>query len=927
MVDPAVFERRMAMADHVQAYKHEQLETGLRPDQIGPFESLLDFLDCRSHDGRRTANDMLTDLREGGYAVLPTGFGKTALMAKLTIAAGIGTTAGLGPEARPLRALVLTPTKTILHQTIGEDKDDGFKRFAPDLRVTPYYGDAKDLSGDVVAITYHSFEIAVNEGKITKDDFDLILADEAHHLMGPKWSDALRRLTGGEVPVLGLTASPQYDKERHLKHVLQREICTLDIRDLIDIGVLSAAQLLAVATTNQIKVKDRRGDYSDEELRELAHDPGRNGQIMDWVRLLVDQGRQVLSFAVRGNDCWHARQLAYETSLRTVYDPLSGSQRPIVARALGSFMKDREISAVLDAWERGEVDVLYVVDKLREGWNSKRVGAVVDGAPTTSQIVATQRLGRGMRPNPDWPVTVFVSFLDKVIGHKPQFTPWHVLGESQVEQNKVIGVTKGTRSGERGELSVNDLPQDMVATLMADYMLIDELTLTSRVEEFQPPPEGWVMLAETTHLWQGRSHSSIVNLLKQEGYQYRLAVGRRGPMGHIPPEAVKFLQEYRPPPLAGEEDLTIPNIAVKLGRTRAYVERLARDLDIPGRDMRVRGDGGIGRHFTHDDLRVMEEYVERMSKIEEGDVAVTDITQELGVETAMVLYFMANNPDPIKPRTRIMAVSGREGFVVTALEAAYIRRHFAETTITGGRMSLDMLAEAAGKPRSGVTKWVAYLDMEGKLQEGLKQGRYRNPATGHHAPMRYLEPEDAETVLQAIRSAPRLPDGVQKLIKEETERRKVLEATRSSGERFSSVVERSARADPNGWQEFEDVQEQLYATDFAARSLMRLVQAQPGETTKSSMGHRLLRNTLVQRMGEYCVAKVGFAPDEWVSMGRLSFVTQKPPERIARFMRDQVISLRDRGLFRSQQPQYKVDEYYSPPVALPTFRELRAPGQ
>src|SRR3989344_396659 len=70
-----------------------------------------------------------------GYINLPTGSGKSVIVAELA-------------EALGMRTLVLSPTLQILDQT-----GLAAKRFTPELRVTERHGKSKDTSGVVVNTT------------------------------------------------------------------------------------------------------------------------------------------------------------------------------------------------------------------------------------------------------------------------------------------------------------------------------------------------------------------------------------------------------------------------------------------------------------------------------------------------------------------------------------------------------------------------------------------------------------------------------------------------------------------------------------------------------------------------------------------------------------------------------------------------------
>ena len=57
----------------------------------------------------------------------------------------------------------------------------------------------------------------------------------------------------------------------------------------------------------------------------------------------------------------------------------------------------RELTRILAAYERGEIDVLVNAQLLAEGWNSPRATVCMHLAPTASKRIYQQRVGRVTR--------------------------------------------------------------------------------------------------------------------------------------------------------------------------------------------------------------------------------------------------------------------------------------------------------------------------------------------------------------------------------------------------------------------------------------------------------------------------------------------------------------------------------------------------
>jgi superfamily II DNA or RNA helicase len=782
--------RILTMSKNAEAYKTRIEDLGLLDHQVEPFGLILDYLSVGATGRRKSVHDAVRDVVGGAYAELPPGFGKTALMAHTALALGIGTRPNDNPETRELRALVLVPSRRILDQTVGEqvgadDSEeldpasaeaeqsefneieevvDGFAKFAPDLTVSRYEHSVKDLSGQVVVMTYHSFRIAVAEGRISNKDFDVILADEAHHLLGPRTREARWKFSQGQIPVVGFTATSAYSEERQLGQVLKREICDLDFRTLIEAGILPEIQLLRVATGNTLKVKRRRGDFSDAELAGLAHDEARNASILNWVQHFVGEGRRVFVPSIRGDNCWHARELATLAASedRIIYDDAIGKHRPMRTAAIGSFLSKTEIDKILHQWDQGKIDALFVVGMLGEGWNSSLVDVVVDGAPTASPLVMEQRVGRLTRFNPEWPVKAYVCLMDNVQGHKPQYTPWHVLKEPMIDPDIIIGRPgsgRGNRTGsgsgrtgrggEGGDRTVNPdaLPTHLAETLSERYILIDEVTITRHAERYKDPEPNFVPLADHYQYWQGMDLDSICRLLARNGFPYQIARGRMGPMRHVHADGIEFLKGYKMPPIAPLNYHSVFTLEPRLGVTSRKIYSLARELSIEPQEFRTRKSRIPRPHFSDEDFARMQQLHTERSTFRPGDEVARRIGEEYGLEFTSVAYRMAAAKPPINGDPKTLP-SGQSAIVLDSENAARLRAELDATMVTpqNRRQTINMMAQQARRDRKAVYK---ALERTNKKQN-LRRGTFRDAESGKLQYGQFLEWDDALVVLAEL---------------------------------------------------------------------------------------------------------------------------------------------------------------------------------
>lgn len=794
--------------------------------QVDPFRLILNFLSgYRRPKDSAELHTQISDIINGGFAKLPPGFGKTLDIIFGSVAAGVGQRLpGSEDSARPIRSLCLVPTRRILHQTVGEKQDavsedeltideidseknteetdeeedvstqevmSGFADFAPHLNVQKYYrgNNERNKNSDVLVMTYHAFNLATRAGRIDPSDFDLIFADEAHCVLGERTMETLAKYTRDGVRVVGLSGSDTYGQGRNVTNVLRNEICNLSFRDQIDLGKLPPVQLLRIATNGEIKARHRKAlDYELSELRSLAQDEERNQQGLDWVQLLVEQGRRVFVPSIPGviddKSCWHARHLAAKMAERDVYDGELGDYRKARTEVLGSFQSYQEQDEILQRWEKGLIDAMFTVNMLGVGWSSSRLDAIVDLAPTTSPVRMDQRLGRLTRGSDEWPLKVYVAFMDNVRGNKPQYTPWHSLEEDVIDADAIIGspsmyakewAKQKRRSGQpeedaddnvddetqdqgadldetapkpKGFVDINNLPKPMRSRIAPQYMLVEEATISQDAIRYKDPSPNYVPLAEHHAIWKKLGLSATCTLLKAHGYPYEIARGKRGPMRHVHEDGIAFLKNYKIPEVATSEHHTASSAESLLGISAPYIHKLAKELGIEMEErisskMRV-----IQLYYLESDLRRIAVLNAERSKLDDGDEAVRHIAAEFGLEVTSAQYYMATrfNP-PIEGKSKMMP-SHHEAIVVKAEDAERLRALFKSMVVTkeNGRHTITMIMKKSGKSRTAVLRSMREVGADQRQKEGL----YKHPDTKKMHFAKYINRADSEKVLHQL---------------------------------------------------------------------------------------------------------------------------------------------------------------------------------
>lgn len=474
-------------------------ETVLREHQGDVFDDMASFF-SQIKDGER-----------GGFVRLPTATGKTVVFVELCKALLETPDETLAP-----RILVVAPTKDLVSQTVGNDIEKGFARFAPDTRVSTFYGDTKVTVGmprgsqiaesQVCVTTYKSFGKMFDEPELSKigfqyqtkellrpgqyvtltkyhypetgrkliDLFDVIIFDEAHNLLGERTRErAERALDAGKVCV-GFSATTRYTESRDLSSVLPYEIHTMDSAEAIDRGLLAPVLPLVVRTDKKVNdsgILNSSGEYSAEKINFLGYDESRNGLIVDAAVATISNGLGTVISCLAGRDKFHPKHISELLGKIEIEDFFTGARHRIRAVAIDSDMPTSERVKHYRSFEAGYLDCLCFIDILTEGWDSQRAKALINARPTRSKVFAQQRLGRILRLTEEHsPLAVVVDMLD-------EFKEFPPVNSSDLLYGKPID--SGDIVGEQGDYYpegfVESFGRTILAGVAAPERIVDRL--------------------------------------------------------------------------------------------------------------------------------------------------------------------------------------------------------------------------------------------------------------------------------------------------------------------------------------------------------------------------------------------------------------------------------------------------------------------
>ncbi len=342
-------------------------------------------------------------------------------------ATGAGkTVAALGfvEASRTGGVLILTHRRNLVDQFNGELRDRGYRK-----RVcAPLLGDKKPaVEGPVTVETYQWF--VRNAGKVS-DAYTIVICDEAHTALGEKTSAAIRKWQ--EPVFVGMTATGALIA-RHVTDLFPTQTSRFDLAQAARRGVIAPLRCVrippGVGVRSISKVPLRKGevdqDFDQEELAALLDQTPFNLAIADLYKVrFKDLPGVVYTAGVR-----HAHNVA-----------AAFVEAGIKAKAVSGETNKRELTRVLAAYERGEIDVLCNAQLLAEGWNSPRATVCMHLAPTASRRIYQQRVGRVTRRRQGKEAGIVVDFVHPATTNDDPVVTLHSLLDRDVYRGGAIVV-------------------------------------------------------------------------------------------------------------------------------------------------------------------------------------------------------------------------------------------------------------------------------------------------------------------------------------------------------------------------------------------------------------------------------------------------------------------------------------------------------
>jgi len=330
-----------------------------------------------------------------GVVVLPTGTGKTLVASQIA-----DTIKNCKPSRHnTCRVLFLAHQQELLDQSIKTFLDNTFYRLTDvglvyrTNQFKQYQGmktREEHLKSKVVFATIQTLSDERIFLDLPDNHFSLIIVDEFHHYQAKTWSPVLEHFSKGCQYILGLSATPFRSDEYDPMDIFQHNfLYRMDLNRAIWSGYLTWPDYyLFDDKTDYSKIFSQK-KLTKARIQKLDI-PSRNRLILE---KFIEHARdkQTIGFC---RSKQHAEQMA-----AIFQDP---SQVQLNARGFkAEFIHSGDTEKVrhqkINAFQRGEIQILFTVDLFNEGVNIPEVEAILFLRKTVSPIKVIQQLGRGLR--------------------------------------------------------------------------------------------------------------------------------------------------------------------------------------------------------------------------------------------------------------------------------------------------------------------------------------------------------------------------------------------------------------------------------------------------------------------------------------------------------------------------------------------------
>ena len=390
--------------------------------------------------------------------VLPTGAGKTYTAVHWILNRYVN---------QGIKVLWIAHRSELLRQAAETFYADTTMETVPDKAnyiscvVSSEFGRSKDIKGANVVIASRQSIISGTNIKFYTDWVRgkeklserklLIVLDEAHHAACQSYKTIIKQMKRfvPTLDVLGLTATPERTAKREqgsLKKIFTTEsgiAYSIDLTTLIKNGILADMEQEEITVPLDMTEFFSQEDFkritkfdltslNEKTLERITKNAERNKLIVDTYLAKKNHYGKTIVFAIDITNAIALNALFISAGIKSDYVVSGMVTGPNNAHSFNRNAK------VIDSFRKNEIDVIINVNILTEGTDIPDVQSIFLTRPTTSKILMTQMVGRGLRRTKTGKTKVnIVSFLDDWRGMVSFVSPKFLLdGDDNIPQHE-----------------------------------------------------------------------------------------------------------------------------------------------------------------------------------------------------------------------------------------------------------------------------------------------------------------------------------------------------------------------------------------------------------------------------------------------------------------------------------------------------------
>lgn len=316
---------------------------------------------------------------------LPTGAGKTVISALLI--------EKLLPLLGSQRILFLAHRREIIDQTAEK-----IGRQIGESQVTVEQAERKaQASARVVVASVQTLAGRLQE--YPPEAFGALIVDECHHAYAKTWMDVISHFgSQRETLLLGLTATPKRTDGRCVGELFKETAFEISLSELQEQGFLVPMDYYTIEASlglGELSL-DQGGDFQATLLGKIMNSP----EVRELtIRACLQRARsqKIIAFCASVE---HARDLAADFEARGIR-----------AAYISGETQDR--TGVIEEFRSGKIRFLSNYGVLTEGFDDPSIECVLLARPTTSPLIYSQCLGRGLRSHPGKRVCTVIDIVDR----------------------------------------------------------------------------------------------------------------------------------------------------------------------------------------------------------------------------------------------------------------------------------------------------------------------------------------------------------------------------------------------------------------------------------------------------------------------------------------------------------------------------------